>query len=472
MATSQTLGLTTGTNHAYGLLQIQGTGGPGCSDFTHTVTGHGIRLNTLFAQHARHNHLHREQQRLGDCRVVHARGSWLCLQLLQQRETRQGLHHRIQLGQQSRETRGLAQQGHTHAQPLRSVAGVHKGQLTFLIQGIYGLQTLRILSLGVSTQLCHAFCDRFGLNDQSTRQSLTTMSDCIADIVKILRGLVIQQIRVITSLLAQSAFCLGRQDQRRQIRVRHNSRLSRHRYGSLQQDVRVGTAKAKRIQARHQRLAVGALQLPALGQQFQIQAIKINRGIGGVQMQSRRQGLMLQSQNGLDQTGHPRGRLHMPQVCFDRTDRQTLFARFSIHRTDCGGFDRVTYCRTGAVSLYKVHITRSQATALQHGAHQLNLSLATRNGDAGLAGTIGIHAGCQNDSLYLITIGQGLLQGLEHQDSTALGTDIAITGFIERLAAAICRQHRRFGKAHKGIRVQQQIDATDQSGGRLAIAQT
>ncbi len=127
LATSQTLSLTTGTNNAYGLFQIQGTSGPGSSDFAHTVASHGIRFNAIFAQHARHNNLHSKQQGLSDCCVVHARSGRLGLQLFQQRKARQGLHHGVQLGQQSRETRGLAQQGHAHAQPLRSITGVDKG---------------------------------------------------------------------------------------------------------------------------------------------------------------------------------------------------------------------------------------------------------------------------------------------------------------------------------------------------------
>ena len=120
----------------------------------------------------------------------------------------------------------------------------------------------------------------------------------------------------------------------------------------------------------------------------------------------------------------------------------------------------------------EVDIECTQAAALEHRSHQIGLALAAGYGDASLACSVGVDAGGANHGVDVVSISQCACQRLDQQDGAAFGAHVAVAGGIKRAAAAVGRQHRRFGEAHERVRMQQQVDAAHQRHRRLSRAQT
>ena len=92
LATGQVLRLATGADDGNGLLQTQGSTGPGSSNLANAVPQDRSGLHALLLKQSGNGHLHGKQQRLGHSSVLQAGMCGIDLQLLQQGKTGLGLH--------------------------------------------------------------------------------------------------------------------------------------------------------------------------------------------------------------------------------------------------------------------------------------------------------------------------------------------------------------------------------------------
>ena len=148
------------------------------------------------------------------------------------------------------------------------------------------------------------------------------------------------------------------------------------------------------------------------------------------------------AQRRLDQPGDAGRRLEMPDIGLDRTDDAGVLRRaaFAEDRTDRVRLDRIADRGAGAVRLDIVDLARmnigSRAGLPQHG----DLRVAT--GDRDRAGaTVLIDGGAPDHRVDAVAIEQRARQELEDHDAGAFAAHIAVRARIERLAAAVRRQH-------------------------------
>jgi hypothetical protein len=130
----------------------------------------------------------------------------------------------------------------------------------------------------------------------------------------------------------------------------------------LEDDVRVGPGKPERADAGDARPAAA---LPRGGLLDHLQREPIPRDVRRrvFEVQVRRQQLVFERQDDLDDTGDPGGGFQVADVGLGRADQQpvAVLAALAEHRA-CGlSLDRVTQRRTGSVCLEVVDIGRRQA---------------------------------------------------------------------------------------------------------------
>src|ERR1051326_5451457 len=85
--------------------------------------------------------------------------------------------------------------------------------------------------------------------------------------------------------------------------------------------MRICAADAERADARAQRLAIGAQPRSELIVDEERSAVEVDARIRLVEVQTRRQHAMLEREDCLDQAGHARRRIEMPNIGLDRPER-------------------------------------------------------------------------------------------------------------------------------------------------------
>ena len=179
-------------------------------------------------------------------------------------------------------------------------------------------------------------------------------------------------------------------------------------------------------------------------------------------MQAGRHDPVLQRQRRFQEPGHAGRRLQMPDVAFDRANRQRLPAALAESLSDRGGLYRVARRGAGAVHFEEGQIVRRDTRFLIDRADQAGLRRLARQRHADRA-AIGIDPRTGDDAAYPIAIGQRLPQRLQNNRGAALAAHIAVGAFVESKAAAALRQHRRAAKADERVGRQQQVDPAHDS---------
>ena len=158
----------------------------------------------------------------------------------------------------------------------------------------------------------------------------------------------------------------------------------------------------------------------------------------------RRDPAVLQRQHGLDQPGHPGGRLQVADVGLDRADRNGRAAgrRSAEHGAKRPHLDRIAQRRAGAVRLDVADV--AGATPASASAARITASCAGPLGAVSpLLRPSWLTAEPRMTARIAVAVGQGVGQPLEHEDAAALAADVAVGGRVERLAPAVRRQHPR-----------------------------
>ena len=144
---------------------------------------------------------------------------------------------------------------------------------------------------------------------------------------------------------------------------------------------------------------------------------------------------MFERERRLDQPGHARCGFEVSDIRFDRTDRQRFRPELAQRMPDRGRLDRIAGRCPGAVHLEKGEILRRSRGALADRADQRRLRRLAWHREANRA-PVGIDPGTADDRADRITVGQRVLQPLQHDNSAAFTADIAVRPLVKREAAA------------------------------------
>ncbi|CAM5707054.1 hypothetical protein MAUB1S_11643 [Mycolicibacterium aubagnense] len=178
---------------------------------------------------------------------------------------------------------------------------------------------------------------------------------------------------------------------------------------------------------------------------------------------------MLQRQHDLDQAGDAGRGFEMSDVGLRRAHQQrpvrvpagAVGGRGRLH------LDRVPERGTGAMRLQVVDVAAAESGAGQSRVDKTLLRTTIGDGQA-TGGTVLVDRGAADDGGDAVAVALRIAEPLEDQDATTFTADVAVGGRIERLAAAVGRQHPRAGRRDDGRRAQQHVDATGQ--GHIAVA--
>ncbi len=445
------------------LIQGQGTAGPGRRDFPDAVAHTGGGADAGGPQRLHRGNLHGEQQGLGDfgavqCEVGRA-------EPLLHRPSEQRAQHGVDFGHAGPEGRVGAHRLHPHADPLAAVAGEHEGEIAgdggaahhrqpigafeILVESV-GQAGRRIGKCG-ETQVVMLAPARGGsqqrrrLARSGLRQALPPSRD---------KGV---QGRLRASRKQQRREGLGSGGRRRV----DQGRGAKHGVG-------VGSTKAEGVDAHGGQVPVGA-QRPRLGYQREVERFEGNSRVWRRAVQRRRDHVILQHEQRLQQASHAAARLEVADIGLDGTDRQRRRTRLTKDATEGAGFDRIACRRAGAVCLDIVEFVRGDAEPGIGVAQQGFLGVPVGQRKAG-GPAVRVDAGGAHHRANTVARRQCRAQRLEHHDTAALGTHIAICARIECVTSAARGQHGGAAEADIAVRCEEKVHAADQCGRHSSLA--
>ena len=108
--------------------------------------------------------------------------------------------------------------------------------------------------------------------------------------------------------------------------------------------------------------------------------------------------------------------------------------------------DRIAQRRAGAVRLHVGDLVRRDAGVGQRLADHRLLRGAARRGEAAAAAVL-VHRAAADHGEHAVAVGLRVGQALEHDHPATLAAHVAVRRRVERLAAAVGREHARLEKA-------------------------
>src|SRR5690606_31533765 len=206
-----------------------------------------------------------------------------------------------------------------------------------------------------------------------------------------------------------------------------------------------------------------------LGGNGQRQVIPVDSRVGVVQVQVRRDRLVLQTQHGLDESGDAGSRFGMADVGLHRADQAAPVGRAVPDDVGQGlQFDRVTDAGAGAVGLDVVDVGRVHARVGVGAAQYVALALDGGGDQVAAALAVVADGGAADDGPDAVTVGQGGRQRLEDHRADAVAAYEAVTGGVGEFAAAVGGEHAGAGVDDAFLRQQDEVDAAGDRQGALA----
>ena len=234
--------------------------------------------------------------------------------------------------------------------------------------------------------------------------------------------------------------------------------------------MRVRAAKTKRADAGEARAFATwprALGVDDLGDRVGPIDVRVRRfkvQVGG-------QVFVAEREHGANQTGNAGGRLQVTDLGFDGADEQRLVARLGfedgVERRD---LDRVAEASAGAVGFDVINGVGFDARVGERLADDGFLRGAARDGQA-RARAVLVDRGAAHQREDRVAVGFGAREAFEHDHAGAFGAHVAVGFRVERLAAPVGRQHRRFAHADRAERIEQRVHTADDRRGALTAAQ-
>ena len=229
----------------------------------------------------------------------------------------------------------------------------------------------------------------------------------------------------------------------------------------LQDHVGVGPAESERVHPSDGRAGRLGPRLE-LRHHAKAQGVERDGGVGRREVEAGRDHASLEAEGYLDEARDPRAGLQVPDVGLHRTDETggVLGAVGGEHVADGLRLRQIAGHRAGAVRFDVLHGAgrdpRVPQGAPQHGF------LAGRAGQGQAAGSpVLVDGASQDHGMDPVPVLQCTLQALQHDHAGALPPHVAVRGGVERVAAAVGRQHPGLGEADGGLRREDHVDAAD-----------
>jgi hypothetical protein len=228
----------------------------------------------------------------------------------------------------------------------------------------------------------------------------------------------------------------------------------------LQRDVEIGAAEAEGADAGPPRLGAGGDPGTRFGVEVERRPVEIDARARPVHANRRRQNLVLQSQDGLDEAGETGHGLGVADHRLDRAHGHggtggTPVARAALAAKDLaqgGQLGGIADGGAGAVGLDQRHGGRREAGVLVGALEGPHLS----GGERGRQAAVLAVAGCANaldDRVDPIAVALGVGQALEDDAGNALAQGNAVRRVVEGTRPSARRQGVRFGEAHVTERI-------------------
>ena len=181
---------------------------------------------------------------------------------------------------------------------------------------------------------------------------------------------------------------------------------------------------------------------------------------------------VLDHQGGLDQSGHPRGRLQVAEIGFNGT-RQQRTVGVASPAVDFGhGVDlyRVAHGRSGPVRLKVFHVGRRYPRLVQRVFDDADERGGMGDGQA-RAGAAVVDGRTADHAPDAVAVGLRLAQPLQDHHAASFAPYVAVRRSVEGLALPIRRQHHGIGAQFVDARVQERLHAAREGQVRLAVLQ-
>ena len=198
------------------------------------------------------------------------------------------------------------------------------------------------------------------------------------------------------------------------------------------------------------------------------------RRLGGELLEARHvgEGGVLHGHHGLDQARHPGGGLEMADLVLDGAQQQGGAAPgvSPVGLVDGVVLHRVAHDGGGGVGLEELDLVGSRASPPQ-GCLEGAGAAGHRGGVDRLPRAVARGADAPDDRADVTTVGDGVLEALEHHDAGALADDQAVGAVVEGVGVPGDAQTLHLGEAHVDARVGAQITAPGDHHLRVARAQ-
>ncbi len=177
---------------------------------------------------------------------------------------------------------------------------------------------------------------------------------------------------------------------------------------------------------------------------------------------------MFQRQHRLDQPGHTRGHVQVPDVRLDRADRDELL----LLRFGAGDFgqsldlDGVAQSGPGAMGLEVRDRLQVHAGRRQRLGDNLGLPIHARRRVPHLQRAVVVDRRAQDHRVNVVAVGERVLQALEHHHPGAAAEEDALRSGVERPAVPLPREDR----AVRGLVAGQQVDVDRHPAGERHVA--
>ncbi len=462
-------------HHPRRILQRQTTSHTRRRDLTLRMPHHRRRPHTKRPPQLRKRHHHREQNRLHHIDTA----QYVLVPTPHHIQQRPAINVRLQrrrtFPHPRREHRGELQQLPRHPHPLRTLTREHQHHTTGRPGPRPALDHIRSQAAdGQLRQSSLQFSTVPTEDDRSVLQHRTSPGQRESHIPRIQISTITDPRQQPRRLLRQRRLTARRQHPGHTALTYGLSLTGRHRLPDrrrLQDHVRVRPADTE---GRHRRTARPLQLRPLLvrRQHTDVTGLPVDMARRHGDVQRARQNAVTHRLHHLDDTGHARRRLCVPDVGLHRPQPQRPVGvpPLAIRRQQRLRLDRVTQRRTRTVRLHHIHIRRPQPRTRQRITDHTLLRRTIRRRQT-IAATVLVHRGTTHHRQDLVAVLLGVGEPLDHEHAHAFGPARAIGVIGERLAAAVGGEAALAGELDEHARRGQHRHTTGERHGALAVAQ-
>ena len=190
----------------------------------------------------------------------------------------------------------------------------------------------------------------------------------------------------------------------------------------------------------------GAARVPGpisrLGDNTEPQRVELDVGVGARVVQRRRELVLLEGKDQLDQACGTSTGFEMAEVRLRRAEQRRLvrIAALADHTTECVCLDGVAENGPRTVRLDVVDVTRIDGSVDVGAAQHLNLSFGIR-GRQSVGAPVGVDGRSRDHREHVVTVAAGIGKSFQHNESATLGADHAVGIGRERLDVTVFGLH-------------------------------